>query len=93
MLIPTVEEALQQHEKLRVYYEIGSDFAGIDVSAVWEDMKIGMELWRRWERAAVVTAVAWFKNTIWVFGFLIPVEMKVFSTAETAQARSWITST
>ncbi len=30
VLIPTVEKTLQQHEKLRVYYEIGPDFPGID---------------------------------------------------------------
>jgi hypothetical protein len=55
-------------------------------------MKIGIQHWRRWERVAIVTDVAWIKNTVWVFGFLIPAEMKVFSTDEAAQARSWITS-
>ena len=92
VLIPTVEKAVLQHEKLRVYYEIGPDFTGIDAGAVWDDMKIGIQHWRRWERVAIVTDVAWIKNTVWVFGFLIPAEMKVFSTDEAAQARSWITS-
>ena len=92
VLIPTVEKAVLQHEKLRVYYEIGPDFTGIDAGAVWDDMKIGMQHWRRWERVAIVTDVAWIKNTVWVFGFLIPAEMKVFSTDEAVQARSWITS-
>ena len=28
VLIPAVEKALKEHEKVRLYYEIGSDFTG-----------------------------------------------------------------
>ena len=49
VLVPAVETALKTHKKLRVYFEIGSDFAGIDPSAVWEDFKIGFRHWLRWE--------------------------------------------
>jgi SpoIIAA-like len=51
-----------------------------------------MQHWRRWERVAIVTEVPWIKSTVWVFRFLIPAEMKVFSTNEAEHARSWITS-
>jgi len=37
VLVPAVEKALKQHEKVRLYYETATDFAGIDPSAVWED--------------------------------------------------------
>jgi hypothetical protein len=89
-LIPAVEAALERHDKLRLYYEIGADFSGIDPAAVWEDFKVGVEHWLRWERIAVVTDVEWIGQTMRVFSFLFPGEMRVFPTADAAQARRWI---
>ena len=86
VLLPTVEAAL----KLRVCFEIGSDFAGIDPSAVWEDFKIGLGHWLRWERIAVVTDIGWIRNAIWPLGFLMPAKVKVFPTSEAPQARNWL---
>lgn len=90
VLIPRVEEALKQHKKVRLYYQIGSDFTGIAPGAVWEDFKVGMEHLSRWERIAIVTDVDWIRHTMKVFGFLIPGELKVFPSSETSQARDWI---
>lgn len=90
VLIPTVERALQQHEKIRLYYEIGPDFEGIDPSAVWADVKVGMGHLGRWERIAVVTDVAWIENTMKVFSFVIPADMRIFPVSDAASARDWI---
>ena len=92
VVVPAVETALKTHKKLRVYYEIGSDFAGIDPGAVWEDFKIGVGYWLRWERIAVVTDIGWIRNTAWASGFLMPAKLKVFPTTEAAQARNWLAS-
>ena len=88
VLVPAVEAALKTHKKLRVYFEIGSDFAGIDPSAVWEDFKIGLGHWLHWERIAVVTDIGWIRNAIWPLGFLMPAKLKVFPTSEASQARN-----
>lgn len=90
VLIPRVDQALEAHDKVRVYYQIGDDFEGIDPGAVWDDIKTGMQHRRQWERIAVVTDVDWIRNTMRAFGFLIPCEMKIFPMAEMAQAREWI---
>jgi len=92
VLVPAVEKALKAHEKVRLYYEIGADFIGIDSAAAWEDFKVGMGHFFRWERIAVVTDGDWIKNTVRIFSFLMPGDMKVFPTSEAAQAREWITS-
>ena len=42
-LIPAVETALAGHDRLRLYYELGGDFAGIDADAIVEDFKVGMQ--------------------------------------------------
>jgi len=90
VLVPAVEKALKSHDKIRFYYEAGANFAGIDASAAWEDFKVGMEHFLRWERVAVVTDVEWIKHTMRIFSFVMPAEMRVFPVAETAKAREWI---
>jgi hypothetical protein len=90
VLVPAVEKALKQHDKIKLYYETASDFAGIDPGAVWEDTKVGMTHLLRWERIAVVTDVDWIRHTMKVFGFLMPAELRVFPASEAAQARQWI---
>ncbi len=62
VVIPAIEKALKQNATLRLYYELGSQYTGIDLGAEWEDFKIGMEHLSRWERAAVLTDVAWISQ-------------------------------
>ena len=90
VLVPAVESALKQHEKVRLYYQIDADFSGIEPGAVWEDFKVGVEHLLRWERIAVVTDVNWIRHTIRAFGFLMPGEVKIFPLDEAAKAREWI---
>ncbi|WP_163647693.1 STAS/SEC14 domain-containing protein [Modicisalibacter sp. 'Wilcox'] len=90
VLTPAVERALQNHYKVRLYYETAPDFAGIDPGAIWEDTKVGLGHLARWEKFAVVTDVEWIRHTIRLFSFLMPGEMRIFSTDEAAQAREWI---
>ena len=92
VLIPTVEGKLASHQKLRLYYQIGPSFEGMDPGAVWTDMKVGLEHLNRWERVAVVTDVDWIRNTMRFFSFMIPAEMRLFSVAQGDEARSWITA-
>ena len=90
VLIPAVERALEKNDKIRLYYETAADFDGIDAGAVLEDAKVGVSHLSRWERFAVVTDVEWIRHTMKLFSFLVPGEMKVFSSSEAAKAREWI---
>jgi hypothetical protein len=40
---------------------------------------------------AVVTDVEWIKQTMKIFGFLMPGELRAFSVTEVNTARDWIT--
>ncbi len=89
-VIPTIEKALKRKTKLRLYYQLGSEFTGIDLGAEWEDFKLGIEHLSRWERVAVVTDVAWIRHLVGAFRFLMPGELRVFTAAEILEARKWI---
>ncbi len=67
-----------------LYYETAADFAGIDPSAMWEDFKVGMEDFPRWERVALVTDVELMKRVI------MRDSMRIFPSSEAARAREWI---
>lgn len=90
VLIPAVEEALNHQSKLRLYYQIGPDFSGIDVGAMWDDFKVGMAHVLRWDRIAVVTDLDWIRHAIRAFSFVIPSTVRIFRLDQTAMAREWI---
>jgi len=90
VLVPVVERALERHEKLRLYYETAADFDGIDPGAVLEDAMVGLSHASRWEKMAVITDIGWIRHSILFFRFLMPGQLRVFSSAERAQARDWI---
>jgi hypothetical protein len=92
VLIPSVLGALKSQNKVRLYYETAGDFVGIDPGAIWEDFRIGIEHLSRWERVAVVTDVEWIKQTMRLFGFLMPGAMRAFAASEADSAREWITA-
>jgi hypothetical protein len=85
-----VEAALQRHHKIRLYYELGAQFSGIDSGATWEDFKVGVEHFTRWERAAIVTDVDWIRHMVHAFRFLMPGQLRVFPTAQAREAQTWI---
>jgi len=90
VLVPAVEAALKKHKKLRLSYELGSDFTGFAPGAMWDDMKLGMAHLSAWERIAVITDVSWVANATNMFKFVMPCTVKVFSLNDRAAAERWI---
>ena len=90
VLIPAVERALQRHDKIRVYYEIDSDFTGFDIGAMLADIRIGAGRLLHWERIAIVTDVTWIHNAVQLFSFMIPAQTRTFETADSEAAKAWI---
>ena len=89
-IVPALTRALEQHDLIRLYYDTGADFGGIDRDAIWEDITLGLGAFMHWERIAVVTDVEWIKQATRFFSFLVPCPMKVFTAAEAVQAKIWI---
>ena len=90
VLVPRVTEAFRRRPKIRCYYELGAEYAGIRPGAMWEDFRVGMGHFTGWERVAVVTDVEWIRFAVNMFRFFMPGEIRVFETKEAEKARSWI---
>jgi hypothetical protein len=86
ILKPLMEISRKRHDKIRLYYEIGCRFPG----AAWEDLSLGIDGVPQWERVAVVTDVGWVRHTVNALRFLIPGEIKVFTTDEAEEGCAWI---
>ena len=90
VLIPAIDSALQKHKRIRVLYQLTTDFEGFTTGAMWDDAKLGLAHLRAWERIAVVTDVHWVANATRMFAFLLPGLVKVFSNEEQSDAEKWI---
>lgn len=62
VLIPAVEKLLARHQKLRFYYEFAPGFSGMEVGAMFADLRVGIGHLSQWERIAVVTDIDWIKH-------------------------------
>jgi len=90
VLIPQVEATARRHPKIRCDYEVDADFTGAAPGAVWKDFRVGVDYWMRWERIVLVTDVAWLAHMMNAFRFLLPGQLRVYTTSEKDAARAWI---
>jgi hypothetical protein len=92
VLAPAVEAALKRNERLRMLYVLGDYVTGNSAGAAWQDTKVDLGHYTKWERVAVCTDKEWLRHAVDIFGYLIPGEVKAFQMAEMAEARAWLLS-
>ena len=90
VLVLAVERVLAKHKKVRVLYQLGSDFEGITAGAMWDDLKLGLGHLSAWEKVAVVSDLSWINTATNLFRFAMPCPVRVFSNKELAVAESWV---
>ncbi len=54
VLMPELDLALKQHNRIRVLYQLSPEFTGFTSLAMWDDLKLGIKHWNAWERIADV---------------------------------------
>lgn len=91
VIVPDIEAAFAMNRKLRLLYHLGPDFTGFDAGAMWDDTMLGLRHWSGWERIALVTDVQWVRMIARAMGFTVPGEFRLFSNAELAEAKQWVT--
>lgn len=91
-VIPAVEELLQRHDTARILYLLDEDFERFEADAMWEDTKMGLHHFGKWERIALVTDHKGYRRAVKTFGFLMPGEVKAFELDELEAAKTWISS-
>ena len=90
VLIPAVEQILAGHKNLRFLYHLGDEFSGVDVKAMYDDAKVGLQHLTAWERVVVVTDIGWIRTALKAFGFVMPGRVRIFGNSELADALKWL---
>jgi len=90
VLVPEVERVFKNHQKVKFYYELGPEFAGLEPGAIWEDVKETIRHFGQWEKMAVVTDFDWIKRLVTGFGAIMPGEVRVFANSDQTCARAWV---
>ena len=90
ILIPAVEAKIEEFSKIRLLYQLGSDFTGYDMEAMWDDTKIGFKYLKTWERIAVVTDTDWIRSATHILGFAMPGHVRVYKNDELSIAKAWL---
>ena len=93
-LMEPIYATLERGEKLNIYFELADAFHGLDLGALWEDMKaagsVGLKHRSSWQRLAVVTDKDWIRHAAAAAGWLAPGELRLFAPGETAAAKAWV---
>ncbi len=90
VLVPDIEAVFALNDKLRLLYQLGPEFEGFELGAVWDDAKLGLRHLNGWDRVAVVTDVPWVRTMTEAAGFLAPASARLFHDAEFDAAMAWI---
>ena len=92
-ILDPIREQLEGGEQVSFLVETAPDFQGLDLGALWEDVKaagsIGLRYRSSWARLGVVTDKDWIRHGIAAFGWLIPGEIRVFEPGELDDAKAW----
>lgn len=88
-IMSRLRDDLEQHGKHRIL-EIIEDFTGIQPSAVWTDVRLGIPLANMVDRVAVVADQGWIRAMTNLGHFFTRAEIRSFEPSAAAEARSWI---
>ena len=75
-------------------FAVGPDFERFETGALVQDSRMGLTLgithWHAWKRTAVVTDVDWIENSVRMFTWLTPGDVKLFGLDELDEAKAWV---
>lgn len=92
VLIPELQRAVEAGQVRSLY--VIDDLGMIEPGALWEDAKLGLDLFTQHRNAFVRTAIAtdigWLAEATRMFTWMMPGEVRVFPLADVDQARTWV---
>ncbi len=92
VLEPALREGIDGGE-LRLLFVL-TDFEGLELAAVPEDVKTGLSAWfghhSAWKRFALVTNVEWVAKAMHMFAWVTPGEVMICDLDRLEEAKAWV---
>ena len=89
-LIPLIDAAAKEHDKLKLLCVLDQYFDGYSAGAMWDDMRFGFSHLTTFSKLALVTDIDWIRKSAKLFGSLMPTEVMVFDVDDLDDAKNWI---
>ncbi len=90
LIEPAIDEKLKRHDKLKILIVIGKGFEGATVGAGWEDLKLDLKHFTKYNKLAVVTDVHWLRNATRLFSPFMPGRVHTYPLFKRDLAEDWI---
>jgi hypothetical protein len=87
--VPEFDLLIEQHGQLRLLFDM-TDFHGWEASAMWEDIKFGIEHFTDIERMAMVGETRWQHGMATFCKPFTKATVRYFDHAEAQAARQWL---
>jgi len=90
VMMPEVEQVIDDGERLRVIYYLGPDFESFTIGAMLDDALVGVGRANAWERIAIVSDKDWVHKSFGLFATVLPFKARIFPIPELATAVQWV---
>jgi hypothetical protein len=90
VMIPLLEEARQEGQRIRLLFQFDPEFEGFTPAAAWEDLKVGWRYLGLFERCAVVSDHKVIRTGARILGAILPCPVRVFGNGERQEALAWL---
>jgi len=90
VLTPAIDRAIEKFDRIKLLAQVGPDFKGYSLDAVWDDTRLGLRHWNGFDRVAVVTDVGWIRMGIKAMAFMMPCPVQLFAIDELGDAKRWL---
>ena len=90
VLTPAIDRAIEKFDRIKLLAQVGPDFKGYSLDAVWDDTKLGLRHWNGFDRVAVVTDVGWIRMGVKAMAFMMPCPVQLFAIDELDDAKRWL---
>ena len=90
VLTPAIDKAIEKFDRIKLLAQVGPDFKGYSLEAIWDDTRLGLRHWHGFERVAVVTDVGWIKMGVKAMAFMMPCPVQLFDMGELDDAKRWL---
>ncbi|MGI2260787.1 STAS/SEC14 domain-containing protein [Shewanella sp. GXUN23E] len=90
VLVPEIEQKLQDHACIRLWYEFDPDFQGITVGTLWHDAVLGFFHLSDFSRIVVLADDTRMRGMAQTLAGMIPCPVKVFPLQMREQAKVWL---
>ena len=89
-LVPSWEQMIARHGKLRLLFQMEPGFTGWEAAAAWDDLKFSLSHRNELERVALVGAKKWHEYVAKLGSLLVNSQVRFFEESEIEEAQRWL---